>query len=113
MGSSTSDTRLSKVGHWYADQVMVLWSKSLQHGVRSFSLKVKRAQLLQPVILGTLLLVELVDEAQDMDECQVDWVTKQHTSHQAQLYVVGDAAQSIYYFQGRVKISHGLARHSQ
>ena len=41
----------------------------------------------------------LVDEAQDLDACQVDWFRSQARVHGAEVYFVGDAVQSIYSFR--------------
>jgi superfamily I DNA/RNA helicase len=43
----------------------------------------------------------LVDESQDLTECQVDWLERQRCLGNGKLiYFVGDAAQTIYYFRG-------------
>jgi superfamily I DNA/RNA helicase len=57
----------------------------------------KRAQLLGLRIPGTLLLV---DESQDMDGCQVNWSAKQQVVFGTHIYVVGDAAQTLFTFRG-------------
>jgi hypothetical protein len=94
----TDKRYLSKdVGNWYADQACHLWEKSVTQGVRSFSFEMKRAQLLELPIPGSILLV---DEAQDMDESQVSWVAEHRIRVGTHVYVVGDAAQSIYSFRG-------------
>jgi hypothetical protein len=67
-----------------------------QLDIRTYDIEVKRAQLFQLEIPGTILLV---DESQDMDGCQVDWVARQQVGFGAHVYVVGDPAQTIYGFR--------------
>jgi ATP:corrinoid adenosyltransferase len=85
-------SKLSK----YADIACLVWEAASQQGIRSYDLEMKRAQLKALRIPGSLLLV---DESQDMDGCQVDWIAKQ-CNHGAHVYIVGDAAQTIYSFRG-------------
>jgi superfamily I DNA/RNA helicase len=81
---------------WYADQANRLWK--MLGKVRNCDLEMKRAQLMKLEIPGTLILV---DECQDMDACQVAWVSQQYQQHSKKLlYLVGDAAQTIYSFRG-------------
>jgi superfamily I DNA/RNA helicase len=82
--------------HWYADQACKLWEHIIKDDIRTFDFIMKRAQLLKLKIPGTILLV---DESQDMDGCQVDWVASQ-VKLSKHVYVVGDTAQSIYGFRG-------------
>jgi superfamily I DNA/RNA helicase len=82
---------------FYADQACLLWDCVVQDNVQSHDFIMKRAQLMGLRIPGTLLLV---DESQDMDGCQVDWAAKQQVVFGTQVYVVGDAAQTIYSFRG-------------
>lgn len=79
---------------WYADQAFRLWN--MLGKIRNFDLEMKRAHLLELEIPGTLLLV---DECQDMDGCQVAWVSHQY-HHSKLIFMVGDAAQTIYSFRG-------------
>ncbi len=43
--------------------------------VKNYDLEMKRAQLMGLEIPGSLILV---DECQDMDGCQVEWVSQQY-----------------------------------
>jgi superfamily I DNA/RNA helicase len=61
-----------------------------------YDMKMKRAQLLELEIPGSLLLV---NECQDMDGCQVNWVAKQ-VPRGKEGFFIGDAAQSSYSFRG-------------
>jgi superfamily I DNA/RNA helicase len=79
---------------FYAEQACKLWT--LMKDIKSYDFEMKRAQLLGIQIPGTALLV---DECQDMDGCQVDWVASQ-VKHNKQVFFVGDAAQTIYSFRG-------------
>ena len=85
-----------ETAHWYADQACRIWKRIVQEGIRTFDIEMKRAQLLELAMPGSILLV---DEAQDMTECQVAWVNKQ-IEFGTHVYLVGDAAQSIYSFRG-------------
>jgi len=80
----------------YADIACLVWDAATQQGIRSYDMEMKRAQLKALRIPGSLLLV---DESQDMDGCQVDWIAKQ-CYHGTHVYIVGDAAQTIYSFRG-------------
>jgi superfamily I DNA/RNA helicase len=80
---------------WYADQANRLWE--MLGKVRCYDLEMKRAQLMKLKMPGTLILV---DECQDMDGCQVAWVSEQYQNSKKLLYMVGDAAQTIYSFRG-------------
>jgi superfamily I DNA/RNA helicase len=82
---------------FYADLVSTkLWEYFELDKVVSYDLEVKRAQLRNLQINGTLLLV---DECQDMDECQIRWISKQ-SENGTQVFLVGDCAQTIYGFRG-------------
>ena len=65
--------------------------------IPSFDFSMKLAQLKKLRVPGSILLV---DESQDMDACQVDWISKQQVEFGTHVYVVGDAAQAIYGFRG-------------
>ena len=65
-------------------------------GIRSFNLDTKHMQLLSLQIPGTCILIV---ESQDCDECQITWLADQ-VKFGSQVYFVGDAAQTIYYFRG-------------
>lgn len=82
---------------WYADQACKLYDFIEKDDIRTFDLIMKRAQLLSLEIPGTILLI---DESQDMDGCQVNWVAEKQVQFAKQVYVVGDAAQTIYGFRG-------------
>ena len=82
---------------WYADQACKLCRIIEKEDVRTFDFVMKRAQLLALEIPGTCLLI---DESQDMDGCQVNWVAEKQVEFAKQVYVVGDAAQAIYGFRG-------------
>ncbi|CAB9498481.1 expressed unknown protein [Seminavis robusta] len=81
---------------WYADMACILWDKAVEQDIRTFNFIMKRTQLLCLEVPGTILLI---DESQDMDGCQVNWVADQ-VKYSKHAYVVGDAAQSIYGFRG-------------
>jgi superfamily I DNA/RNA helicase len=82
---------------FYADEACRLWDIVVKDNVLSHDFQMKRAQLMGLRIPGTLLLV---DESQDMDGCQVNWSAKQQVVLGTHVYVVGDAAQTIYSFRG-------------
>jgi superfamily I DNA/RNA helicase len=82
---------------FYANQACRLWDLVVKDNIVSQDFQMKRAQLLGLRIPGTLLLV---DESQDMDGCQVSWSAKQQVVLGTHVYVVGDAAQTIYSFRG-------------
>ncbi len=81
---------------FYADQCIVLWEHIAENGIRTFDVEMKRAQLAGVRIPGSVLLV---DECQDLDECQVDLISKQ-LQYGTAIFFVGDAAQTIYSFRG-------------
>ena len=85
-----------KIG-FYADQACRLWEIIIKENIRSFDTEMKRAQLLGLQVPGSILLV---DESQDMDACQVDWISRQQVNFGTHVYVVGDPAQAIYGFRG-------------
>jgi superfamily I DNA/RNA helicase len=90
---NTPDSR-----RFYADQVCQLWSMIVSENIRGFDFEMKRVQLLGLRVPGTLILV---DESQDMDACQVDWIARQQVeTHGSCVTVVGDPAQAIYGFRG-------------
>mmetsp|Transcript_18431 Transcript_18431/g.31190 ORF Transcript_18431/g.31190 Transcript_18431/m.31190 type:complete len:1010 (+) Transcript_18431:1561-4590(+) len=81
---------------FYADQCVVLWEHIVNNGIRTFDTEIKRAQLNEVRIPGSVLLV---DECQDLDACQVDLIAKQ-LQYGTAIFFVGDAAQTIYSFRG-------------
>lgn len=82
---------------FYANQACCMWDLAVKDKILSHDFQMKQAQLLGLRIPGTLLLV---DESQDMDGCQVSWSAKQQVVLGTHVYVVGDAAQTIYSFRG-------------
>jgi len=82
---------------FYADQAARLWNMVLRDDIRSFDFEMKRVQLLNLRVPGSILLV---DESQDMDACQIDFIARQQVEFGTHVYVVGDAVQSIYGFRG-------------
>ena len=80
----------------YANMAFKVWQYIESKGIRTYDIEMKRAQLSCLQIPGTLLLV---DECQDLDECQIDWIAKQE-KYGTHIYLVGDAAQTIYSFRG-------------
>ena len=59
---------------FYADTCIQLWEYVLKNNVRTYDIELKKAQLRNLRIPCTVLLV---DECQDLDGCQVDFVAKQ------------------------------------
>jgi len=84
---------------FYSDQAAKCWRIIEQEDdIRTFDLDMKRVQLLKLKVPGTILLV---DESQDMDACQIDFIVHQQAQlHNLDVYVVGDPAQAIYGFRG-------------
>jgi superfamily I DNA/RNA helicase len=82
---------------FYRHQAARLWACIVKDDIPCFDFEMKRAQLEHLRIPGTLLLV---DESQDMDACQIDWVAGQQIAYGTHVYVVGDPAQAIYGFRG-------------
>jgi superfamily I DNA/RNA helicase len=66
--------------------------------INTYDSILKRAQLLKSSKIPCTAL--LVDESQDLNECQIEWVCSQISAHGIQLYIVGDAVQTIYSFRG-------------
>eukprot|EP00804_Cyclotella_cryptica_P009997 CCRYP_015421-RD/>CCRYP_015421-RD protein AED:0.11 eAED:0.14 QI:371/0.75/0.8/1/0.5/0.2/5/0/796 len=87
---------LPKSYKFYADTCVKLWELMLRNGIRTFDTEMKKAQLMNARILCSVLLV---DECQDLDECQVDFIAKQ-MNFGTHVFFVGDAAQTIYSFRG-------------
>mmetsp|Transcript_27674 Transcript_27674/g.65824 ORF Transcript_27674/g.65824 Transcript_27674/m.65824 type:complete len:1040 (+) Transcript_27674:188-3307(+) len=85
-----------KSWEFFADLAVEIWEKVTRDGIKTYDIEMKRAQLRRIKIPCSVLLV---DECQDLDECQVDWVSGQ-ARHGTHLYFVGDAAQCIYGFRG-------------
>ena len=81
---------------FFANLCVEIWAFVLNNNVRTFDIDMKKAQLRQLRIPSSVLLV---DESQDMDECQVAWIAsqKQFGTH---IFFVGDSAQCIYGFRG-------------
>lgn len=84
---------------FYSDQAAKCWRHiEKDNDIRTFDFDMKRVQLLKLRIPGSILLV---DESQDMDACQIDWVVHQQAEqYHSHVYVVGDPAQAIYGFRG-------------
>jgi superfamily I DNA/RNA helicase len=84
---------------FYSDQAAKCWRLIDENDdIRTFDLDMKRVQLLKLRVPGTILLV---DESQDMDACQIDFIVHQQAElHRRHVYVVGDPAQAIYGFRG-------------
>ncbi|GKY96376.1 hypothetical protein MPSEU_000597200 [Mayamaea pseudoterrestris] len=83
---------------FYAQQAHKLFVTAMEQKLFTFDLCMKQAQLSQFQIPGSIILL---DESQDLDGCQVDWVARiQVQRHGTHVYVVGDAAQTIYGFRG-------------
>jgi UvrD/REP helicase N-terminal domain/UvrD-like helicase C-terminal domain len=83
---------------FYADQASMLWSLIVSKDVRSCDFDMKRVQFFAVRVPGTIVLV---DESQDLDACQVDWVGRQQVVlHRLPVIMVGDCAQAIYGFRG-------------
>jgi len=80
---------------WYADTAAAIWN-SFPGNKTSFARDMKLAHLGQKKIDATCILI---DESQDCDACQIVWIEKQ-VEFGAQVYFVGDAAQTIYSFRG-------------
>ncbi len=83
-------------GKWYLEQARLLWDRMVTFEIVTFSSIMKLAQLERLEIPGTFLLV---DESQDLNECQVDLLLQQHIRG-THVYFVGDMAQSIFGFRG-------------
>jgi hypothetical protein len=97
LGFSLGDYNNRVAIAFYADLVSKsLWNKLMKEEIISYDLEVKRAHLQELQIGGSLLLV---DESQDMDECQIRWMAKQ-SEFGTHVYLVGDCVQAIYSFRG-------------
>ena len=68
----------SDVFSFYADMACFVWDFVESQDLRSHDIEMKRAQLNKRQIRGSILLV---DESQDLDGAQIDWV-----QNQAELY---------------------------
>ena len=89
----------SDYGDFYVDATRQWWGKTkLGAGCRpafiTYDSVMKQAQLERKQIRCTALLV---DEAQDLNMCQVQWLASQK---HCQTFFVGDAVQTIYSFRG-------------
>lgn len=82
---------------FYANMACMLWNFVESQDLRSHDIEMKRAQLNKRQIRGSILLV---DESQDLDGAQIDWVRNQAELYGTLVYFVGDAAQTIYSFRG-------------
>ena len=82
---------------FYADMACAVWNFVESQDLRSHDIEMKRAQLNKRRIRGSILLV---DESQDLDGAQIDWVKNQAEAYGTHVYFVGDAAQTIYSFRG-------------
>ena len=82
---------------FYADMACKIWSFAESQDLRSHDIEMKRAQLNKRRIRGSILLV---DESQDLDGAQIDWVKSQAEKYGTHVFFVGDAAQTIYSFRG-------------
>ena len=80
---------------FYADIASELWD-DLGHDL-TYDLEMKQAQLMELAVHGKIILV---DECQDLDECQTCFLTSQVSLHNRQVFFVGDMAQTIYSFRG-------------
>eukprot|EP00956_Cyclotella_meneghiniana_P025124 scaffold51741_cov86-Cyclotella_meneghiniana.AAC.5 len=78
--------KLPKNQRFYADISVKLWEYVVQSNNRSYDIEMKKAQLNNLRIPCSVLLV---DECQDLDGCQVEFIAKQI-----------DFAQSLYSFRG-------------
>mmetsp|Transcript_5128 Transcript_5128/g.10731 ORF Transcript_5128/g.10731 Transcript_5128/m.10731 type:complete len:1082 (-) Transcript_5128:667-3912(-) len=96
LGFPSSIYSSRKSYRFYADLCAQFWDLVDERGVRTFDIMMKKAQLKGIRIPCTVLLV---DECQDLDACQVDLIAKQK-DYGAQIFFVGDAAQTIYSFRG-------------
>ena len=59
---------------FYADTCIKIWEHVIKNGIRSFDTEIKKALLKNVQIPCSVLLV---DECQDLDQCQVAWVEEQ------------------------------------
>jgi len=92
---------------FFADTCVEIWDYIVMNGIRSYNIEMKKAQLENLRIQCTVLLV---DECQDLDECQVDWIEgqKKFGTH---IFLVGDSVQCIYGFRG-AKSTHVMKLHN-
>ena len=113
MGFPSSIYGTLKKRSFYAEQAYEIWKYLRQKNVVTYDILVKRVQLMDVVIPCTVLLV---DECQDMDGCQVEWMKNQAKFGKfdfflltfcfqivaigTHVFFVGDAAQTIYSFRG-------------
>jgi len=63
----------------------------------TFDTVMKQVQLAASKLSYTAILV---DESQDLNACQIDWISNQRLVHGTHIVLVGDPAQSIYGFRG-------------
>jgi hypothetical protein len=82
---------------FYAAQATRLFELAMEQNRFTFDLSMRRALLSKAPIPGSLILV---DEAQDIDACQVHWAIQTQIQHGSLVYVVGDTTQRIYGFCG-------------
>ena len=59
---------------FFADTCVEIWDYVMTHGIRTYDIDMKNAQLKKLKIPCSVLLV---DESQDLDQCQVAWAESQ------------------------------------
>ena len=95
-------------GSFYIDCARAVWESLLSSGaggkgkLTTFDAIVKRAQLAQARLPVTACLI---DESQDLDAAQIDFLCNQAKLQGTHLYFVGDAVQTIYSFRGAKSIN--------
>ena len=81
---------------FYTTCAKEIWETLMTDGkLVTFDSVVKRVQLNKYYMDCTALLV---DESQDLDAAQIDWLVQQALDHKTKVWFVGDAAQTIYSF---------------
>ncbi|KAL7545669.1 hypothetical protein ACHAWF_009017 [Thalassiosira exigua] len=94
---------------FFADTAVELWDYVTKRGIRTFDAEIKKAALKRLRIPCSVLLV---DECQDLDECQVTWIKIQQRFG-THIFFVGDSAQCIYQFRGASFDGCSIARNSK
>ena len=74
----------SSIYQFYADMACRVWEFVESQDLRSHDIEMKRAQLNKRQIRGSVLLV---DESQDLDGAQIDWVQNQAELYGTQVYL--------------------------
>ncbi|KAJ3356479.1 hypothetical protein HDU83_000829 [Entophlyctis luteolus] len=93
-------------GTFYIDAARDIWTRMWNGNFPiCHDAYLKYAQLNQNIELPASCSVILVDESQDASACQLDLFVTQpakspHVKPNKHIFIVGDAAQSIYYFRG-------------